>query len=262
MLIREGGKILGEILAELGRMVKPGATTSELEKYAEERILSSGGRPSFKGYAGLPNVEPFMTVLCTSINEEVVHAPALPPRALKEGDIVGIDIGMEYPGLELRAKRPEFKNLTQGFYTDAAITVPVGKISSEAKQLLEVTRQALKLGVKVIKPERLVSDISRAIEKYGQKHKVGIVRDLVGHGVGYEVHEAPHIPNYFDSRLPPVVIKEGMVLAIEPMFTLGDWRIVTGPDGWTIKAADGSLAAHFEHTVIVGRRGAEIVTKF
>ena len=259
-LIREGGKLLGRILDELTKMVAPGITTADLERYAEERIKAVGGRPSFKGY-GLPRSQPFLTVLCASVNEEVVHAPALPARVLNKGDIIGIDIGMEYPNAELRAQKPEFKHLTQGFYNDTAVTVGVGRISSEAKRLIEVTQRALEIGIKAVKPGRLISDISRAIEKYGQKQDVGIVRDLVGHGVGYTVHEDPPIPNYYDERLPEVTIQENMVLAIEPMFTLGDWRIVLGPDGWTIKSADNSLAAHFEHTIIVNKNGAEIATK-
>lgn len=246
-VIREGGKLLGQILAELQELAKPGVTTGELEKQAEERIVEVGGRPSFKGY-GLPRSQPFLTALCTSINEEIVHAPSMPPRVLKDGDVIGIDIGMEYPA----------KN---GFFNDTAVTVGVGRISQEAKRLIKVTRQALELGIKAVKSGGLISDISRTIEKYGAKQGVGIVRDLVGHGVGYAVHEDPAIPNYLDKRLPAVVIKEGMVLAIEPMFTLGDWRIVIGPDGWTIKSADNSLAAHFEHTIIVTKRGAEIVTR-
>lgn len=246
-LIREGGSLLAKILAELGRMARPGATTGELEKYAEERILAVGGRPSFKGYC-LPKTRPFLTALCTSINEEIVHAPSLPPRVLKEGDVLGIDIGMEYPGL-------------RGFYNDTAITVGVGRISREAQRLIEVTRRALEAGIAAVKPGRLVSDISRAIERYASGEKMGIIRDLVGHGVGYQVHESPAIPNFYDSRLPEVAIEEGMVLAIEPMLTLGEWRIVVGEDGWTIKSADNSLAAHFEHTIIVTKRGAEVVTR-
>ncbi len=246
-VIKEGGQLLGKILADLGAMAKPGVTTKELEEYAEKRIKTVGGRPSFKGY-GAPKATPFLTVLCLSINEEIVHAPALPSRFLKSGDVVGIDIGMEYPE-------------SGGFYNDTAITVGVGKVSPEARRLIKVTERALALGIKVIKPGRFISDISRAVERYGRQHGVGIVRDLVGHGVGYAVHEDPPIPNYFDERLTPVEIKEGMVLAIEPMFTLGDWRVILGPDGWTIKSADNSLAAHFEHTVIVTKNGAEIVTR-
>ena len=244
--IKKGGRILGNILKELSKMVKPGVTTGELELKAEELIKIAGGRSSFKYYDG-GDGHPYPTVLCTSIDNEVVHAPAVPSRVLKEGSIIGIDIGMEYPN----------KN---GFFTDTAITVPVGRISKETNKLLEVTKKALYLGIKQVKPGRKISDIGKAIEKYIAKFGYGIVRDLVGHGVGYAVHEEPRIPNYFDPALEKVEIKEGMVLAIEPMINLGSWKVLEDRDGLTIKTADESLSAHFEHTIVVTKRGVEIVT--
>lgn len=245
-VIKKGGRLLGNILQQLAKMVKPGITTGDLETKAEELIKKAGGRPSFKGYRS-KNEKPFPCVLCTSVNEEVVHAAPLPPRILKNGDIVGIDIGMEWP-----AKK--------GFYTDTAVTVAVGKIDKKNKKLIEATREALRIGIKAVKPGNKISDIGRAIENFVRPFGYGIVRDLVGHGVGYAVHEAPRIPNFYDRNLTPIEIKEGMVLAIEPMITLGDWKIAEGTDGFSIKTADGSWTAHFEHTVAATKRGCEVVT--
>lgn len=245
-VIKKGGRLLGSILQQLAKMVKPGITTWDLETKADELIKKAGGRPSFKGYHS-KNETPFPCILCTSINDEIVHAAPLPARVLSNGDIIGIDIGMEYPA----------KN---GFYTDTAITVGVGKISAENKKLIEVTQKALLVGIKAIKPGNKISDIGRMIENYVKPFGYGIVRDLVGHGVGYAVHELPRIPNFFDKNLPVIEIKEGMVLAIEPMITLGTWKIVEGKDGFSIKTADGSWAAHFEHTIVVTKKGCEIVT--
>lgn len=245
-LIRRGGQILGGILQELAQMVKPGVTTGDLELRAGILIEKLGGRPSFKHYQSGGD-KPYPTILCTSIDDQVVHAPAFPVRILEEGSIIGIDIGMEYPA----------KN---GFFTDTAVTVPVGKISKEAGRLLEVTRRALYLGIKQVRPGHKISDIGRAIERYVSKFGFGIVRDLVGHGVGYAVHEEPRIPNYYDRSLEKIEIKEGMVLAIEPMINLGTWKVIDGDDSFSIKTADGSLSAHFEHTVVVTKNGCEIVT--
>lgn len=244
--IKEGGKILGLILQELATMVKPGITTADLELKAEELIRQYGAKPAFKGYRG-GGGPAYPTILCTSINNEVVHAPALPARKLEEGSIISLDIGIEYPA----------KN---GFFTDTATTVPVGKISKEVTKLLEVTKKSLYLGIKQVKPGHRISDIGRVIEKYVSKYNYGIVRDLVGHGVGYAVHEAPAIPNYYEPASNRIEIKEGMVLAIEPMVNLGTWRVIDGDDGFAIKTADQSFSAHFEHTVVVTKNGCEIIT--
>lgn len=243
-LIKEGGHILGEILQKLGAMVKPGLTTEDLEIEACRMIIAANGRPAFKHYH-TPGEVPFPTALCTSINNAVVHSPATPAQELKESDIIGIDIGMEW----------------QGLYTDTAITVAVGKISKEAKQLMDVTKKALEIGIAAAQPGAMISDIGKAVEQYVKPFGYGIVRDLVGHGVGYQVHEEPRIPNYYDRSLPPVVIKEGMVIAIEPMINAGDWRVIFDEeDGWTIRTKDGSLSAHFEHTLVITKDGPEIAT--
>lgn len=245
-LIKQGGHYLGLILKKISQMVKPGINTGELEEAADKMMKEIGGKPSFRGYCSKGEC-PYPTILCTSIDEEVVHSPSKPFRVLKEGQIIGIDVGMQWPK-------------EKGFFTDTAATVPVGRISKSAQNLLDVTQKALAVGIRMVRPGAKISDIGRAIEQYIKPHKMGIVRDLVGHGVGYEVHEEPRIPNYFDPLLSAIEIKEGMVLAIEPMITLGDWRIITGNDGWSIRTADGSLSAHFEHTVVVTKNGNRIVT--
>jgi len=260
-LIREGGAHMHRILWHLGDMAKkPGTTTEDLEAEAQKLIKECGGRPSFIGYGTEHGAPPFPTALCTSVNDILVHAPALPARTLHEGDLIGIDIGMEWPAKELRAKEKRFVHLTRGFYTDTAISVGVGRITKEAERLLKVTKKALDIAIKKVKAGVTVGEVSSSIETYAKKQGVGIVRDLVGHGVGYEVHEDPRIPNYLDKRLATVVLKEGMVIAIEPMFTLGDYRVETMEDKWSIRSIDGSLTAHFEHTIVVTARGADVLT--
>ncbi len=246
-VIRKGGKLLGKIREEVGKRCQPGVSTAELEAFAAQRIKDVGGIPSFKDYQpeGVPT--PFPTCLCISINDEVVHGPALPARILVAGDVVGIDIGMVWPA-------------ENGYYTDTAMTVGVGTVSTEVIQLMKVTQDSLLAGIKQAKPGNLISDIGRAVEAAVKPFGYGIVRDLVGHGVGYAVHEAPAIPNYFDPGSKSIAIQAGMVLAIEPMITLGSPAVETLSDDWTIVTRDGSVAAHFEHTIIVGKRGAEAIT--
>jgi methionyl aminopeptidase len=240
--IREGGKILHGILRAAAAMVKPGISTAELNDFAEKEIIKAGGRPSFKNYGEKDN--PFPAGLCTSINEVVVHGIPSKKEILKEGDIVGLDIGMEYKGL----------------YTDTAITVPVGKVNKEVEKLLDVTQKALQAGIDQARPGNRVGDIGAAIEAHANKTKLGVIRDLVGHGVGYGVHEDPLIPN-FGRPHTGKELKEGMVLAIEPMFTLGGYRLVFDEgDGWTISTADGKYSAHFEHTIAITKDKAEILT--
>ncbi len=248
--IKEGGLKLGSILSELALMVKPGLETKKLEEYAVEQIEKFGGRPSFKHFRPSPQSKPFPTALCISINNEIVHGPALPSRRLEEGDIVSIDIGMQYPA----------KN---GYFTDTAITVAVGAIPARTQELLTATYDALYAGIEAVKPGNTLDDIGRAVEAVGKKHKLGIIKDLVGHGVGLEVHEEPQVPNYHivGNEFPNIELKPGMVIAIEPMFTLGDWRIETAPDDFTFITTDGSLSAHFEHTIAVTHDGYDILTK-
>jgi methionyl aminopeptidase len=246
-IIGAGGKILAQILKQVAAEVKPGIGTKDLDDLAERLILQKGGQPSFKNYCPSSSDRPFPTTLCTSINDEVVHAPAIPNRILKEGDIIGLDIGMQYKGL----------------YTDMAVTVGVGQISKSAQRLLNVTQEALNLGIEQVKEGNHISDIAKAIQVYAEKNGFSVVRELVGHGVGKKVHEEPNVPNFLtdESRLIP--IKRGMVLALEPMVNIGGWQIDTADDDMTFVTADGSLSAQFEHTVALDHNGQlRILTAF
>jgi methionyl aminopeptidase len=241
-IIAEGGKILSQILAELCKMAEEGGiSTMDLEKKAEEMMKEIGAEPSFKNYHGYPNI------LCTSVNKRVVHGIPSKNEILQSGNIIGIDIGMKYKGL----------------YTDMAYTVAVGEVSSEAQKLREVTKGALQAGLNQIKSGNHVGDIGFAVSKYVEDQNLGygVVRQLTGHGVGRHVHEEPMIPNFGKPGIGEE-LKSGMVLAIEPMVTLGDWRVVTLDDGWTAVTADGSLAAHFEKTIVVTEDGYIILTPF
>ncbi|MBI2552312.1 methionyl aminopeptidase [Candidatus Uhrbacteria bacterium] len=271
-LIRQGGKRLAKILERLCKMVKPGVTTEELDVAAERMIREAGGEPAFKGYAPRPDHPPFTTTICACLNQEVVHAPAVPSRVIKDGDLVKIDIGMRWPVLRTPSHSPSERGrnetissplqgeVRRGLYTDTARTVMVGRVDRKVRELIKVTGRALKIGIKQVRAGHRVSHISKAIEKYVEKFGFGIVRELVGHGVGYRVHEPPEIPNFWVEGFPDCILQEGMVIAIEPMVNLGTWRVNVQPDGWTIVTADGKPSAHFEHTVIVRKRGAEVVT--
>lgn len=251
-LMRQGGRILADVLKRIVHAVRPGITTGELEKMACALIKEAGGRPAFKGYQSFYDSRPFPTALCASINEEVVHAPALPARTLRSGDIIGLDIGMEYPA---GAK-------SGGYYTDMAATVGVGKISREAKKLIETTRHCLQLAIREVKPGNTLNDIGRAIQHYAEARGFSVVRELVGHGIGKEIHEELKVPNYEvkDKDWEDVILKPGIVIAIEPMINAGGWKVKDAADGFTIVTADRGLSAHFEHTVAVMKDGHKILT--
>ncbi|KPJ73030.1 methionine aminopeptidase [Parcubacteria bacterium DG_74_1] len=235
-IMAESGKILAKIMKELEKQVKPGITTKELDRVAEALILKSGGKPSFKGYEGYP------TALCTSINEEIVHA--IPSnRELKEGDILSLDLGVQW----------------RGFHADMAITVPVGKIDPETQRLIRVTKKALKRGFKKIKPGNTFGDIGNTIQRYVESQGFNVVRELCGHGIGKELHEEPQILNYGKRKTGPE-ITEGMVFCLEPMVTVGDWKIKKAKDGYGLETQDGSLSCHFEHTAALTRNGAKVLT--
>lgn len=251
-LMRQGGKILAQILRKVSSQAKPGMTTGKLEELACKYIAQAGGRPSFKGYKTPGENIAFPTALCTSINNEVVHAPALPSRTLRNGDILKIDIGMEYP----------YGRNKIGCYTDMTYTVPIGKISTKARKLVNTTKKALELGIKQVKPGNTLNDIGNAIQTYAEAQGFSVVRDLVGHGVGRSVHEDPQVFNFRIHKNSPenFILKQGMAIAIEPMINEGGWRVKYGSDGCTIITADGGLSAQFEHTVLVTKDGFEILT--
>ncbi|MFA6428678.1 MAG: type I methionyl aminopeptidase [Candidatus Buchananbacteria bacterium] len=250
-LMKQGGKILADILDQVAKTVKPGVTTQQLDELAEDLILKAGGRPAFKNYQVFGDEPPFPTTLCTSINQEIVHGPARPARVLLLGDIISLDIGMEYP----------YTGVKSGLYTDMATTVAVGKISALARKLLKVTKESLFLGLAQIRPGQQIKDISLAIQQYVESQGFNVVRDLVGHGVGQKIHEEPSIPNFFQANHPEIKLKPGMTLAIEPMVVTGKYHTKTLADGWTTVALDGGLAAHYEHTIVVTNDGYEIITK-
>lgn len=245
-IIREGGKHLAYVLSEVAKKVAPGVSTKELDEYAEKLIRELGDIPAFKNYKPYGAKTPFPATLCVSINDEVVHG--IPTnRILKEGDIVALDCGVKH----------------KGYFTDMAITVPVGKISKEDKKLLEITREALMIGVKAAKIGKRVGDIGYAIESFvrKQKHNYGIVDILSGHGVGKYIHEDPFVPNFGDKNTGEKLV-EGMVIAIEPMLNMGTKNVfLDKADDWTFKTRDGKNSAHFELTIAVGKNGGEILTK-
>lgn len=243
-ILRTGGALLSQTLAAVVAAVRPGVTTAELDAIATEVMRAGGGEPSFLGYRARGDEPPFPSTLCTSINHEVVHAPAVPARALSAGDIIGLDIGVRY----------------QGYCTDMAVTVAVGAVDKESRRLMDVTRESLMRGIAEITPGKQIMDISRAVQAYVEANGFGVVRALVGHGIGKDLHEPPHIPNYVDRALKPVTIQAGMALCVEPMVTAGDWQVDTAPDAWTVVTTDQSRSAHFELTVIVTEQGYEIIT--
>ena len=254
-ILKEGGKKLAAILNELGRMARPGVSTGDLEARACELIEKAGGRPAFKDLE-LPNGERFPSALCTSINHEIVHAPALPSRALNNGDKIGIDVGMEYPLKPDPRAKNKFSKLG-GYYTDTAITVAVGEAGEEVNRLLQVTKECLAKGIAKAVAGNTVNDIGLAVQEHAEKSGYSVVRDLVGHGVGHDYHEDPHVPNYGREKenSGSIDLKPGMVIAIEPMVNIGGYEIETADDGMTFVTADKSLSAQFEHTVAITEDG-------
>ncbi len=235
-LLKIAGNIVYQTHQYLKPFVKEGITTKELDKLAEDFIRSKDATPSFKGYEGFPST------LCTSINSEVVHGfPS--DRKLKNGDIISIDIGACY----------------KGYHGDSAWTYTVGEVDEKTKQLLKDTEEALFVGLAQVKPGNRIGDIGYAIEQYAHKHNLGVVKELCGHGVGVSVHEDPEVPNYGIPNTGPR-LREGMVIAVEPMLTMGSPKIFVHDNDWTIDTVDGSLSAHFEHTVAVTKDGYQILT--
>ncbi len=235
--IRESNGIVAEILAELRDKVQEGVSTLDLDRISEELVLKKGAKPAFKGYRGYP------FSLCASINEQVIHG--LPSkRVLTEGDIVGLDFGVYY----------------HGYYGDAALTLPVGKISKEASMLLKATEESLDRAIQEARVGNRLGDISAAVQNHVEAVGFSVVRDFVGHGIGRNLHEDPQIPNY-GIRGRGVALKAGMVLAIEPMVNAGTYKVKMLTDGWTAVTADGRLSAHFEHTIAITDHGPEILSR-
>jgi methionyl aminopeptidase len=242
--MRAAGQLVRETLNELSAMVKPGVTTLDLEVVAEKRVKQAGARAAFKGYYVPAAGRRFPTVLCTSINEEVVHGVPSAKRVLKDGDILKIDMGVQL----------------DGYYGDSATTVPVGRISPETQRLLEVTQKSLELAIEQMVAGRRLFDVCGTVENYVEGNGFSIVREFVGHGIGAKLHESPNVPNFIDRRLSNPRLRPGMVLAIEPMVAAGapDTRVLG--DRWTAVTTDGSNAAHYEHCVAVTDNGPWVLT--
>jgi methionyl aminopeptidase len=236
-LMREGGRILAEVVERLRALAKAGTSTLEIDEAVEAFLGERGAKPAFKGYRGFP------ATVCISINEEVVHGIPSPRRRLKEGDIVGFDLGC----------------IVEGYYADCAVTLPIGEIPTAVQKLLDVTRESLELAIQECRPDRRLSDVSHAVQRHVEAHGFGVVRSFVGHGIGRALHEEPQVPNFGEPGRGPR-LRPGMVLAIEPMVTMGNYEVRVLDDGWTAVTTDGSLAAHFEHTIAVTESGPEVLT--
>jgi methionyl aminopeptidase len=238
-LIRESSLLVGKTLAEVAKYIKPGLSTLDLDKIAEDFILSHGAKPAFKGYNGFPNT------LCVSVNEEVVHGIPLSTKIIKEGDIVSVDCGV----------------LKNGFYGDSAYTFPVGNVSEEKTNLMKRIKEALLKSISCAIEGKRIGDIGFEIQSYAESFNYSVVREMVGHGVGRSLHEAPEVPNY-GKRGQGLKLREGMVIAIEPMINLGAKEIYLSKNKWTIITKDGKPSVHFEHTIAVRKQKAEILSSF
>jgi len=235
--IRRACLIVADVLTGIREMVRPGVTTLALDEFAERFIREAGGKPAFKGYRGYPRS------LCTSVNDQVIHGIPAKNAVLNSGDLLSVDVGA----------------IVDGFYGDAAVTVPVGAVTAEAERLMRVTEESLALGIAEARPGSRLFDISAAIQQHVESHGYSVVREFVGHGIGRSLHEDPQVPN-FGERGRGLRIQPGMVLAIEPMVNAGGSKTVVQEDQWTAVTADGSLSAHFEHTVAVLEDGPRILT--
>jgi len=238
-LLRENNQLVSKTLAEVGKHIVPGVTTLELDRVAEAFIRDHGAVPGFLGYNGFPNS------LCVAVNEQVVHGIPSDKTVLKEGDIISVDCG----------------TIMKGFYGDSAYTFAVGEIAPDVRKLLDVTKEALHKGVAQVRVGQRVGDISNAVQEHAEKNGFSVVRELVGHGLGRSMHESPEVPNYGARGRGPL-LKEGMVICIEPMINQGSRQVVFEKDGWTVRTRDRKPAAHFEYAVAVTRRGADILTTF
>lgn len=242
--LRESCKRLALVLEEVMVTVRPGMTTLEVDTFSEKLIRAAGGIPIFKGY-GAESGRPFPGSLCVSLNHEVVHGIPRKERVIKEGDLLKLDIGMRF----------------EGMVSDMARTMAIGTISAEAQKLLDVTKESLERGIAAMRPGVPVSAYARAVQDFVELQGFSVVRDLVGHGVGYELHEDPQVPNYVSRHMDDFILQKGMTLALEPMINAGGFAVRIAPDDWTFITADGRLSAHFEDTVVITEHGAEILTQ-
>jgi len=234
--LKVSGKILARVMKEIQLIIEPGISTQDIDNLAQELITKEGAIAAFKGYKGFP------ASICTSVNEEIVHG--IPgEKKIKEGDIISLDLGINYAG----------------FYTDAAVTVGVGKITPKLRDLIRVTKESLSIGIKKANISNYLSDISHAIQSYVEKKGYSVVRQFVGHGIGSSLHEEPEIPNFGQAHQGPI-LTSGMVLAIEPMVNMGTWECVILDNGWTAATKDSLASAHFEHTIAITEKGPEILT--
>ena len=237
-VMRRAGGILSELMDFLAGFVEPGMSTQEIDEAVEAFIRERRALPAFKGYRGFP------ATVCVSINEEIVHGIPSPHRRLKESDIVGLDLGC----------------IVDGYYADCAFTAAIGEIPPLVQELLDVTRESLELAIVECRPGRRLSDVSHAVQRHVEAHGFSVVRAFVGHGIGRQLHEDPQVPNFGEPGRGPQ-IRPGMVLAIEPMVTMGSFEVRILEDGWTAVTQDGSLAAHFEHTIAVTEHGPDVLTR-
>src|SRR6185437_1313523 len=243
--MRRSGLLVWKILQDLAGMVQEGVSTQDLEAAAEKMVRDAGARPAFKGYYVQSAGAKFPYVLCTSVNEEIVHGMPSPNRKLKKGDILSIDTGVEL----------------DGYFGDSALTVPIGEISDSTKRLLKVTRESLEMAIEKVRPGNRLFDVYGAVQKHVESNGFSVVREMVGHGIGTKLHEEPQIPNYIDRRNENPRLKEGMVLAIEPMVNEGGPEMRVKSDKWTAVTKDGRYSAHFEHCVAVTSNGPWVLTR-
>jgi methionyl aminopeptidase len=236
--MRAAGRILAAVKERLRALVRAGITTQDIDADVEAFIVSRGSTPAFKGYRGFP------ATVCTSINDEIVHGIPSPKRKLREGDIIGLDLGC----------------IVDGYYADCAITLPVGRVPARVQELLDVTRESLDKAIVQCRVGTRLGDVSHAVQAHCESHGFAVVRAFVGHGIGRALHEEPQVPNFGDPGRG-VVLKAGMVLAIEPMVTMGSWEVRVLDDRWTAVTADGSLAAHFEDTIAITVNGPDVLTR-